>query len=64
MIMPAWETIIFFCYLPVSFRRDPKNTEEESAELMEELQKLFKKLNEVDGTTEGITRCLHISNSK
>lgn len=31
---------------------------------MQELQKLFKTLYEYDGTTEGITRCLGISNGK
>ncbi|XP_060770088.1 plectin-like isoform X2 [Neoarius graeffei] len=44
-----------------NFRRDPLNPDEESADLMQELQKLFKRLKEVVGTTEGITRCLHIS---
>ncbi|XP_060766418.1 ubiquitin carboxyl-terminal hydrolase 48-like isoform X2 [Neoarius graeffei] len=45
-----------------NFRRDPLNPDEESADLMQELQKLFKSLKEGAGTTEGITRCLRISN--
>ncbi|KAB5579292.1 hypothetical protein PHYPO_G00193430 [Pangasianodon hypophthalmus] len=45
-----------------NFRPDPQNSDEKCTDLMLELQKLFNKIKEVDGTTEGITRSLCIHN--
>ncbi|KAM9500260.1 uncharacterized protein Hap1MRO34_017405 isoform 3-T3 [Clarias gariepinus] len=44
------------------FSPDPQNSDERSTSLMLELQKLFKKMKQIEGTTEGITQSLHISN--
>ncbi|KAM9500259.1 uncharacterized protein Hap1MRO34_017405 isoform 2-T2 [Clarias gariepinus] len=46
----------------VQFSPDPQNSDERSTSLMLELQKLFKKMKQIEGTTEGITQSLHISN--
>ncbi|KAF5905426.1 plectin-like isoform X16, partial [Clarias magur] len=43
-------------------RSDPQNFDERSTSLTLELQKLFEKMKQVEGTTEGITQSLCISN--
>ncbi|XP_053485173.1 uncharacterized protein si:ch211-212k18.13 isoform X1 [Ictalurus furcatus] len=45
-----------------NFRAYPPNYDESSTDLMLELQKLFAKIKDDDGTTEGITQSLCISN--
>lgn len=53
-----------FCFLHVSYRRNPQHLAERSEHLMQELQELFKNLKEDICTTERITECLDIKNGK
>lgn len=55
---------LFVCSVHVSFRAYPPNSDESSTDLMLELQKLFAKIKDDDGTTEGITRSLCITNGE